>query len=93
MECSTAEFSFDAGSLYAYLQTLSDVRKKRGRRYRLALILLLVVLAKLGGQDTPNGIADWINHRRAWLFEVLPFGLWVVAPPQHLSAYFRSVCQ
>jgi len=35
----------DIGSLYAHFQTLSDKRKRRGVRYSLALILVLILLA------------------------------------------------
>ena len=37
--------------------------KARGKRYPLALVLLLVVLAKLCGQDHPSGIADLAQAR------------------------------
>jgi predicted transposase YbfD/YdcC len=71
MECNTAGFIFDAGSLYTYFLDIHDVRKKRGVRYSLPNILLFVVLAKLAGQDTPFGIADWVKNRPEWLGEVL----------------------
>jgi len=71
MECNTAGFTFDAGSLYTYFQDIQDVRKKRGVRYSLPSIFLFVVLAKLAGQDTPFGIADWVKNRPEWLCEVL----------------------
>lgn len=53
----------DLGSLYKKLEELSDTRKARGLRYRLAVILVLIVLAKLSGEDTPSGIADWAHYR------------------------------
>ena len=68
-----AGFVFEVQSLYAYLLEIADRRKRRGCRYPLALILLLVVLAKLGGEDKPQGIADWARAR-AGLF-VTAFGL------------------
>jgi len=71
MECNTSEFSFEAGSLYHYLQTMRDIRKRRGVRYDLPIILLLVILAKLSGQDTPYGIADWVKNRSEWVCEIL----------------------
>lgn len=64
-------FLFDVNSLYAHLLTLEDRRGAKGKRYPLALVLLLMVLAKLGGEDTPTGMAEWTQHRRlelvAWL--------------------------
>lgn len=71
MECNTSGFIFEAGSLQDYFQGIQDARKKRGIRYSLPLILLLVVLAKLCGQDKPSGIAEWAQHRNEWLCEVL----------------------
>jgi len=62
---------FDVGSLYAQLETLADKRKARGKRYPLALVLVLVVLAKLAGEDTPYAIAQWARLRQAQLIEAL----------------------
>ena len=56
---------FDIHSLYAHLLQIGDRRKRRGCRYPLALILLLIVLAKLAGEDKPKGIADWARARAA----------------------------
>lgn len=64
---------FDIGSLFADLQTLSDSRKRRGKRYSLALILLLILLAKLCGENHPSGIADWAAQRADLLAELLHF--------------------
>jgi hypothetical protein len=71
MECNTTEFIIAAGSLYQYLETMQDVRKRRGIRYSLPTILLLIILAKVCGQDTPYGIADWVQHRRELLLDAL----------------------
>jgi len=54
---------FDVGSLYADLQKLKDSRKPRGIRYPLVAVLVMMVMAKLCGEDTPSGIADWVKHR------------------------------
>ena len=72
MECNTGRgVVFDVGSLYARLQELRDSRKARGLRYRLLDLLVMMVLAKICGEDPPSGIADWVKHRgeqiRAWL--------------------------
>jgi hypothetical protein len=66
-----AEMVFSLGSLYSYLAKIADQRKRRGIRYPLATLLVLVVLAKLCGQDKPYGIADWAQQRRAFLVEAL----------------------
>ena len=82
MECNTKEekewadieetgFVFDIGSLYSYLIKLKDSRKKQGLRYSLATILVLMILAKLSGQDKPSGIADWAQNRSEQLANAL----------------------
>lgn len=74
--CSTASLGlprssegllFDLGGLYAEFAKLTDSRKARGKRYVLAAVLILVVLAKLCGEDQPFGIAEWAQARAALL--------------------------
>jgi predicted transposase YbfD/YdcC len=62
---------FDVGSVYSRLTALPDSRARRGRRYELAVLLLVVLLAKLAGQDKPDGIAEWVKLRAAFFGEVL----------------------
>ena len=57
-----AEVVFDVGSLYAHLQELKDKRKPRGIRYPLVAVLVMMVMAKLCGEDTPSGMAEWVKH-------------------------------
>jgi predicted transposase YbfD/YdcC len=72
MECITGEGQlFDVGSLYAEFCGLKDSRKARGKRYRLETVLLLIMLAKICGEDKPSGIAEWAKHRLTWLCDVL----------------------
>jgi predicted transposase YbfD/YdcC len=72
MESNTqAREVFDVGSLYAHFQSLSDTRKRRGVRYSLALILLLIFMAKMCGESHPSGIAEWAAHRTGMLVELL----------------------
>ena len=42
-----AEVVFDVDSLYARLRDLGDKRKRRGLRYSLVLILMIILLAKI----------------------------------------------
>lgn len=60
-------------SLYETLQGLSDPRRRQGKRYSLALVLCLLVLAKLAGQQSLSGATEWLRHRRVALSE--RFGL------------------
>src|SRR5579871_3027953 len=73
MERSTgAAEILDLSSVWQQFRALPDARKARGKRYALPLVLLLIVLAKLAGEDRPSGIADWIALRAAQLQTALP---------------------
>jgi predicted transposase YbfD/YdcC len=65
---------------------LRDSRKARGKRYELNTILVLIVLAKLSGEDKPSGIADWAQFRTEELCDLL--GLARKQMPHH-STYRR----
>ncbi len=54
---------FEVNSLYEALLSVKDKRKARGKRYQLATVWTLSVLAKLGGEDRPEGMAEWVKHR------------------------------
>lgn len=54
---------FDVDSLGERFRTLTDKRSRRGIRYRLDVLLVLLVLAKLGGADQPSAIGDWLHSR------------------------------
>lgn len=64
---------FDIDSLYDYLLKVKDTRKAKGKRYTLIGLLILMLLAKLGGEDKPSGMAEWIGHRKElWVkYEIL----------------------
>jgi predicted transposase YbfD/YdcC len=83
--------AIDVVGLWGRLEELSDARGARGKRYALALVLLLVVLAKLAGEDRPSGIADWVRHRRARLEAALRRAVGAELPhaPHHNT--FRRV--
>jgi predicted transposase YbfD/YdcC len=72
---------FDVGALWARLGQLTDRRRRRGKRYQLGGVLLLMILAKLSSQDQPSAIADWVAGRREDLLRVL--GLTWKRMPQH----------
>lgn len=58
-------------ALYEALQQVKDGRKKRGRRYSLALILTLLLLARLAGETEIRAAADWIKLRKKWIIDQL----------------------
>lgn len=50
-------------SLYEAWQHLPDPRRKQGKRYALARLLCLLLLAKLAGQTSLSAATEWIRHR------------------------------
>jgi predicted transposase YbfD/YdcC len=60
----------DIGALYRQFQTVPDARKRRGRRYPLAVLLTIAVLAKLAGASGVRALADWAKLRRQELAEL-----------------------
>src|SRR5258706_332040 len=48
--------SIDPASLYSAFEQVRDGRKRKGKRYPLPLLLTLLLLGKLAGETTVNGI-------------------------------------
>lgn len=80
---------FEIGSLYTYFQRVTDTRKAKGKLYSLAHLLVLMMLAKLAGEDRPSGMADWVSHRIEQLYgmKVVP----KARAPSHMT--YRRVLQ
>jgi predicted transposase YbfD/YdcC len=72
---------YDVGSVYEGLSKLTDLRKAKGKIYRLETVLMIVILAKLSGEDRPLGIAEWGKHRQEELVKLL--GLSRARMPSH----------
>lgn len=72
MEEAGVPLEVDALSVYQAFEQIRDGRHKRGVRYSSALILTLIVLAKLAGMTSLAGIAEWVRLRAGWLSKVLP---------------------
>lgn len=70
-EISEAGIVYGLGSLYGRFERLSDPRKAKGKRYSLVTLLVLIVLAKMCGQDTPVAIADWAKNHVDEIVEML----------------------
>lgn len=60
-----------ASTLFDALSQIKDPRSRRGVRYPLAVILTLIVLAKLCGETELRGIAQWAQYRTAELSKAL----------------------
>lgn len=81
MECSTelSEMVIPGGAneasaqtLYEVLSQVTDCRQAKGKRYEAALVLTIMVLAKLSGESRMSGIAHWARLRKEWLKAHLP---------------------
>jgi len=70
-EINAQGMEYEKGSVYDRLCKLTDLRSVHGKRYELAAVLTIVVLAKLCGEDKPLGIAEWANHRKEELVKLL----------------------
>lgn len=66
-EVAPEAVSSDPSSLYRAFEQVADGRKKKGKRYPLPLLLTLLLLGKLAGETSVNGIVDWIKERQGWL--------------------------
>lgn len=70
-EVSESGIVYIKGSLYDRLQRIADPRKAKGKRYSLLTLLVLILLAKLCGKDTPVQIADWAKNEAQELARIL----------------------
>lgn len=57
-------FIFDIGALSRHLEGLTDTRGAHGKIYPLERILSWMLLARLCGENTPNGIFEWVRLRQ-----------------------------
>ena len=62
---------FDVGSLMSVLHQIQDPRAARGVRYSLVTMLVLLILAKLAGEDGMKGISEWVRLRGQQLVKLL----------------------
>lgn len=62
----------EARSIYQVPARVTDNRRARGKRYDAGLVLTLVLLAKMAGEQTLSGIAEWVRLRQVQLSEWLP---------------------
>lgn len=64
IEQAQPSLQVDAQTFYRAFEQVTDGRKKRGVRYPLALVLTLIVLAKLAGETSLSGVTDWVRERK-----------------------------
>lgn len=73
-------------SLYEVCQQVKDGRAARGKRYELAMLLLLLIEAKLAGEQSLLGACEWIRLRREDLCEALQLD-WKQMPCANTYSY------
>lgn len=61
------------GELFVALEQVNDKRRARGKRYTVGILLIVIILAKLCGEDTPYGIAEWAKLRGKQLQELFGY--------------------
>jgi hypothetical protein len=76
----------DVQALSARVQTVTDRRAARGKRYLLGAILTIAVLAKLTGANQVRDVAEWASHRQRDLCAL--FGLTRLTMP-HPTTWSR----
>jgi len=89
-EISEGGLEYEKGSVYDRLCKLTDTRKAKGKRYRLETLLMIIVMAKLSGEDTPMGIAEWAKHRQKEIIGLLRLRR---ASLPHHNTYRRTLAQ
>jgi hypothetical protein len=57
-EGAAEALSIDPASLYGAFEQVRDGRGKKGKRYPLPLLLTVLMLGKLAGETSVNGIVD-----------------------------------
>ncbi|MCK6539144.1 MAG: ISAs1 family transposase [Anaerolineales bacterium] len=81
-ELNAGGMEYEQGSVYDRLGKLTDLRGANGKRYELEGVLMIVVLAKLCGEDKPIRIAEWAEHRKEELLMRLCLN-WRRMPPHN----------
>ena len=56
--------AIDVASLYSEFEKVKDGRGEKGKRYPPQLLLTLLMLGKMAGETSINGIVDWIKERK-----------------------------
>lgn len=70
--CADPGMKQQVQDLYRVLQTVTDPRHRRGKRFEVATVLTLMLVAKMAGEQTLLGIAEWVRLRIDWLTQVVP---------------------
>lgn len=63
--------TFNFADLSNDLKNLTDTRDPRGKIYQLNDVLIMILLARLSGADTPLAIFEWVRNRQSLIVEKL----------------------
>lgn len=83
-------FAFSLQTLVEKLHTIPDLRKPRGVRYPLSVVLTVAVLAKLAGHGQLRAVADWAGLRAGQLCPLLGFERATLPHPTTWSRIFAQ---
>ncbi len=61
---------FNIADIEAHCEKIEDKRGTRGRIYPLPMLVVLLILAKLSGEDKPSGITAWVRERKETLWKL-----------------------
>lgn len=61
---------FNIADIEAHCERLEDKRGTRGKIYPLPMLVVLLILAKLSGEDKPTGITAWVRERKEQLWRL-----------------------
>src|SRR6476620_2929322 len=92
LQLDNTPLAIDLQDLTAHLAMIPDLRDPRGRRYPLALLLTVAVLAKLAGYSQLREVADWARLRQTELTNVLGFPRATLPHPTTWSRIFAHAC-
>ncbi|HEY1350113.1 MAG TPA: ISAs1 family transposase [Ktedonobacteraceae bacterium] len=67
MQLGEQRETVDLQTIGSSFKKVQDGRKAHGKRYPLHLLLTLLFLGKLAGEQTVSGIIDWAKEREWWL--------------------------
>lgn len=77
--------------LLEYLREVPDPRRRQGRIYPLAGILVMLILAALQGESTLRGMWVWAKEREQELVDIEVLGFWGVGRIPTLSAIWYTL--
>jgi len=83
-------FAFSLQALAERFQTIKDLRRPRGVRYPLPVVLTVAVLAKLAGHGRLRAVAEWARLRSGQLCDLLGFGRCTLPHPTTWSRIFGT---